>query len=165
MTELETILLRKIRRFKKEMDTMEDMILNGIQEGDIKPAKQKAEKYDPSVDLPFFNDNDFQEVWKEFVSIRVRKKASNSDRAIKTIINKIVKLSKCNKKYAIQMVDKSVNSGWSDVYELKDYVVPISEKKGTNTERYNYKKEAEENPEDYTKFNMSDVFKQTIKKA
>ena len=57
------------------------------------------------------------------------------------------------------MLEKSVNSGWSDVYPVKDYVVPVEEKKATNTEKYNYRKEAEENPDEYTQFNMGDLMK------
>ena len=162
LTELEKVMLRKIKRFQKEMALMEDLIINGVEEVE-KPQPKKIEKYNPANDLSFFNDADFQTVWGEYMTIRIRKKASNTDRAIKAIINKIIKLSKNNKAYALQMVDRSVNSGWTDVWELKDYVVKVSEKKGTNTERYNFRKDFEENPEEYTEFNMNDIFK--IKKV
>ena len=142
---------------------MKEIIINGLQE-EVKKPTIKAEKYNPTDDLQFFNDEDFQLIWMEYISIRVRKKASNTDRAIKTIIKKILKESKGNKKYALAMLEKSVNSGWTDVYEVKDYIVPISEKKGTDTERYNFRKEAEENPEDYTQFNVNDIFKSIVKR-
>lgn len=135
---------------------MEDLIINGVEEVE-KPLPKKIEKYNPADDLSFFNDTDFQIVWKEFMSIRVRKKASNSDRAIKAIINKIIKLSKNNKSYALQMVDRSVNSGWSDVWELKDYVVPVKDKKPTDTSRWNREKLREENPEEYTDFDPGNL--------
>ena len=135
---------------------MEDMILNGLQESEPKKPVKKEEKYNPVNDLKFFNDSDFMILWKEFMSIRIRKKASNTDRAIKTIINKIVKISKCNKKYALAMLEKSVNSGWSDVYEVKDYVIPISEKKVTNTDKYNYREEKEQITEEEKKVNLSE---------
>lgn len=157
LTELEKVLLRKVRRFQKEMAIMEDMIINGLQEGEKQSVKPKVEKYNPATDLQFFDDEDFMILWKEFISIRIRKKASNTDRAIKTIINKILKESKGNKKYALAMLDKSVNSGWSDVYPVKDYIVPISEKKATNTDRYNYRKQAEENPEEFTSFDPNNL--------
>ena len=157
MTELEKVLLRKLDRFQKEMDIMKDLIINGIQESEKTLPKPKSEKYCPSSDLSFFNDADFQTVWAEYMSIRVRKKASNSDRAIKAIINKIIKLSKNNKSYAFQMVDRSVNSGWADVWELKDYVIPIKEKKPTNTKQWNREEQMRLHPEEYTHFNPKNI--------
>ena len=142
---------------------MEDLIINGLQESEqIKPVV--TDRYNPIDDLSFFNDKDFQLVWNEYMSIRKRKKASNTDRAIKQAITCLNGLCKGNKKKAIAIVDQSVNSGWTGLFEPKDYIVPVSEKKATNTERYNYRQEAEENPEEYTQFNMNDIFKSIVKR-
>lgn len=146
------------------MDIMKDVILNGLQEVETKPVK-KVDKYNPVNDLPFFKDEDFQVIWREYMSVRIKKKASNTDRAIKGAITNLNKLCNGNKRKAIAIVDQSVNSGWTGLFEPKDYVVKVSEKKATNTNKYNYAKEAEENPEDYVKFNMSEVFKSVIKKV
>lgn len=138
------------------MALMEDLIINGVEEVE-KPQPKKIEKYNPADDLSFFNDADFQIVWTEYMSIRTRKKASNTDRAIKGAITNLNKLSKGNKRKAIAIVDQSVNSGWTGLFEPKDYVVKVSEKKPTNTDKYNYKKQAEENPEEFTSFNPNNL--------
>ena len=157
LTELEKVLLRKLERFQKEMDIMKDIIINGIPEEGGKTPTKKQERYNPANDLQFFNDKDFQTVWGEYMSIRIRKKASNTDRAIKGAITNLIKLSKGNKRKAIAIVDQSVNSGWTGLFEPKDYVVKVSEKKPTNTDKYNYKKQAEENPEEFTKFDPNNL--------
>lgn len=87
-------------------------------------------KYNPSDDFVFFNDLEFQEVWKDFKAVRTKKKASNSDRAIKGIITKLVEYSKNDKLTAIEIIGKSADSGWSNIYELK-----AVEKKGGMTEQ------------------------------
>ncbi len=157
LTELEKVLIRKIDRFEKEFAIMKDIILNGLPNEEKQPVKPKQEKYNPSDDLKFFNDDDFQLVWKEYMSIRIRKKASNTDRAIKGVVNALIQHSKGNKGLAIAIVDRSVNSGWTGLFEHNDYKVPISEKKPTNTDRYNREKQRELNPEEYTDFNPSDL--------
>jgi len=156
LTELEKVLLRKLERFQKEMDIMKDIIINGIQEVEKAPVK-KVVKYNPIEDLSFFNDEDFQIVWAEYMTIRIRKKASNTARAIKGAITNLNKLCNGSKRKAIAIVDQSVNSGWTGLFEPKDYVVKVSEKKPTNTNKYNYRKQAEENPEEFTKFDPNNL--------
>jgi hypothetical protein len=122
-----------------------------------KPQPKKIEKYNPTVDLSFFNDADFQTVWAEYMSIRVRKKASNTDRAIKGAITNLNKLSNGSKRKAIAIVDQSVNSGWTGLFEPKDYVVKVSEKKPTNTNRWNREEQKRLNPEEYTSFDPGNL--------
>ncbi len=68
---------------------------------------------------PFFFDEDFQESWKDWVKVKKDKKASNSDRAIKRALRKIMKYSDGDKNKAIEIVSKSADSGWTDIYEPK----------------------------------------------
>ncbi len=135
---------------------MEDLIINGVEEVE-KPQPKKIEKYNPAVDLSFFNDADFQTVWTEYMSIRVRKKASNTDRAIKGAITNLNKLSNGSKRKAIAIVDQSVNSGWTGLFEPKDYVVKVSEKKPTNTKQWNREEQRRLNPEEYTDFDPGNL--------
>lgn len=157
LTELEKVLLRKLDRFQKEMDIMKDMIINGLQESQKTLPKPKSEKYCPSSDLQFFNDEDFQIVWKEYTTIRIKKKASNTDRAIKGAITNLNKLSNGSKRKAIAIVDQSVNSGWTGLFEPKDYVVKVSEKKPTNTNKWNREEQMKLHPEEYTHFDPKNI--------
>lgn len=165
MTELESIMLRKIRRFKKELDIMEDILINGLQNGDIKPVKQKQEKYNPGDDIKFFNDDDFQLVWKEYIRVRIRKKASNTDRAIKGAVNSLIEHSRGNKEYAIKMIDKSVNSGWTGLFPLKEEDKPTVKLKPTNTQKFNYREEKEQISEEERKANLERLKQFKFKKV
>jgi len=97
---------------------------------------EKKRKYNPSDDLVYFDDEDFQEVWKDYKAVRTRKKASNSDRAIKAIIHSLKTYSADNKQEAIKIIAKSADSGWTGIFAMNDnYCKP--EKK---EEPYDYEK-------------------------
>lgn len=138
---------------------MEDMLLNGSEE-----QPKEVKRYNPADDLQFFNDKDFNNVWKDYMSVRVRKRASNSDRAIKQAIMNLVKLSKGDKRKAIAIVDQSVNSGWTGLFEPKDYVVPVAEKKATDTTVYDYSKDPE-CEKGTKKVDLTGMLNKTIKKV
>lgn len=77
-------------------------------------------KYNPADFLSFFNDIDFQEIWKDYISVRTKKKAAKSDRAIKSIVTKLLDYSSGNKQIAIEILSKSADSGWTDIYQPKE---------------------------------------------
>lgn len=96
--------------------------------------KNKKSK-DVFIDLcPFFYDDDFQNSWKDYVAVRKKKKASSSERAIKTIIKKLIEHSFGNKETAIQIIDQSSLNGWSDIYPLKNKTQINSHAKQDRTE-------------------------------
>lgn len=71
-------------------------------------------------DFDFFK-NEFKEIWlNEFISLKKRKKASVSDRSLKSGMKKIKEYSKGNYQRALKILQKSVDSGWTDFYELKE---------------------------------------------
>jgi len=138
-----------IKSFKKQsialIEDKSDTVSDGHGQSEIVSAKyerkeeeknknkKRKEKYNPSDDLVFFNDSDFQEVWKDFIQVRNKKKASNSDRAIKTLIEKLVDISNNNKKTAIDIISKSADSGWSSIWALKTEAAPAEQ---TEEERH-----------------------------
>jgi predicted phage replisome organizer len=81
--------------------------------------EEEEKKYNPAGDLVFFKDSDFQEVWKDFMTVRSKKKAAKSDRAIKSLILKLLEFSSGDKQTAIKIIGKSADSGWSNIYALK----------------------------------------------
>ena len=88
-------------------------------EVDIKTKNNTEKKYNPLSDCPFFNDTEFKEAWSSWKEVRNKKKCSNSNRAIKSAVKKLMKLSIGDKNKAIQILDISANKGWPDLYELK----------------------------------------------
>ena len=64
----------------------------------------------------YFDNENLNSIFEEFIEVRKKLKAVNSDRAIKTLINKLNKYDDDTK---YQMLENSIVSSWKDVYELK----------------------------------------------
>jgi len=113
--------VRKFRNSKKlEECNATETESNGIDKIRIdKNRLDKKEKYKPAEDLSFFNDSDFKEVWEDFISVRTKKKASKSDRAIRSVVSKLKEYSRNNKEIAMKILENSADSGWPNVYELR----------------------------------------------
>ena len=83
-----------------------------------KDNKKKINKKDFYFKYSFFK-KDFDQIWfDEFLPLKKRKKASISDRQLNSQLKKIKELSKNNYKTALEMLEKSVNAGWTDFYPL-----------------------------------------------
>lgn len=61
----------------------------------------------------------FMESLHDFVLMRKMRKRPLTDRAMKRLINRLNEISKGDTSVACKMLDKSVDMGWLDVYELK----------------------------------------------
>ncbi len=112
---------------KELTEDVSSMYPESVQDGDTgkvsieldKSKVSKGNRYNPADDLVFFNDPEFKEVWKDLIAVRTKKKAARSDRAIKSLIHKLLDISNNDKQTAIAIVAKSADSGWSDVFKLK----------------------------------------------
>lgn len=65
----------------------------------------------------YFEDDNLNALFKDFLSMRKKLKAVNSDRAITLLINK---LSKYDDKTKIKMIENSIENSWKGIYELKE---------------------------------------------
>lgn len=65
----------------------------------------------------YYEEEKLNNIFKEFLDIRKKLKAVNSDRAIKMLINK---LSKYDDETKYKMIEQSIVNSWKDVYELKE---------------------------------------------
>ena len=77
--------------------------------------KEKEKEKEKDKKTYFENDN-LNSIFIEFLEVRKKLKAVNSDRAIKTLINKLNKYDDDTK---YQMIENSIVNSWKDVYELK----------------------------------------------
>ena len=90
-----------------------------VKESKVKVKEVKIIK-DFSIDFLFYR-NEFKEIWeKEFIDLKKTKKASITERTLNSQLKKIEKLSGGNYETALAILEKSVNSGWTDFYELKN---------------------------------------------
>jgi len=71
-------------------------------------------------DYGFFT-NDFSKIWfDEFLPLKKRKKAAITERALNSQLKKISNYSQNNYDTALEILENSVNAGWSDFYPLKN---------------------------------------------
>ena len=145
---LEPNLTRNIEYYDKRKETSREngkkggrpMIINQLDKNENnlnnlnKPKKPRTTLSDTDTDTDtvkkeikelykkhlFFNDKEFCDWWDEFLKVKKRKKASLSEKALSDQIVKVDKWSSGNVGIALQIVKKSVNGGWSDLYEPKE---------------------------------------------
>ena len=97
----------------------------GHSEDNVRQEKENRDKsienrvidIDIKKDKEYFANAELNSIFLEFIEVRKKLKAVNSDRAIKTLINKLNKYPD-NVKY--QMIENSIVNSWKDVYELKE---------------------------------------------
>lgn len=111
---------------QQQRQLKQQLLLEGGQEVDICPPKieieieqEKEIKKDIKIEKKkiYFDNENLNSIFEEFLQVRKKLKAVNSDRAIKTLINK---LNKYNDDIKYQMIEKSIVNSWKDVYELKE---------------------------------------------
>ena len=103
-----TELLPPVTKCYTEIEKDKEKEKNKIIDIEIDKDKEKKNLY-------FDNDN-LEAIFKEFLDLRKQLKAKNTDRAIKTLLNK---LNKYNDDIKYQMIENSIVNSWKDVYELK----------------------------------------------
>ena len=64
-------------------------------------------------------NEDFMESIMDFILMRKMRKRPLTERAMRRLVKRLNELSKGDTELACKMLDKSVDMGWLDVYELK----------------------------------------------
>ena len=95
-------------------------LVNKIKINKIKENKDNTKnQIDFSLLFDFFK-NEFKEIWiKEFIPLKKKKRGAITERALTQQLNKIKTLSGGDYYSAKQILENTVNSGWTDFYELK----------------------------------------------
>lgn len=84
-----------------------------------------------------FFTSEFSLIWfNEFLPLKKAKKASITERALKAQLKKIDAYSNSNNDIALQILERSVNGGWSDFYPLGKET-PIKKKFGSGLSKGN----------------------------
>lgn len=99
---------------KGALKKQQQRLLSG-QKVDKCPPKIKIELKDKNKDK-YYNNDKLNDIFEEFLQIRKKLKAVNSERAINMLINK---LSNYDDEIKYKMIEQSIVNSWKDVYELK----------------------------------------------
>lgn len=89
----------------------------------VEVSKVEEKKIEEKKEKSYFNNDKLDSIFNEFLEVRKKLKAINSDRAIKTLINKLNKYSDDTK---YQMLENSIVNSWKDVYEIKQDKKPTA---------------------------------------
>jgi phage replication O-like protein O len=60
-----------------------------------------------------------EETWKSFLSVRKKKKAADTKYAYDLIVSELIKIQEMHNHDPVDVLNKSIKSGWADVYPLK----------------------------------------------
>ena len=113
--------VRRFRENKKKMELEKEKVLQC--NADVTKCNVEIEK-EKEIDIKennkkknFFENEEVNNIFLEFLQLRKKIKAVNSDRAINTLVNK---LNKFDDDVKYKMIEQSIVNSWKDVYELKE---------------------------------------------
>lgn len=76
--------------------------------------------------IVYYTNKEVDNIFKEYLDIRKKLKAVNSERAINTLK---IKLDKFDDNTKIKMIEQSIVGSWKDIYELKEVVKKVEERR------------------------------------
>ena len=114
-------------------ETTDKQLINNCETTDKQLITNKNVKneriYKPPI-IPlrekYFENEKVNEVFEDFLGVRKKIKAVNSERAVKTLVKK---LSRYSDETKLKMLENSIVNSWKDVYELKQEVKTKSKSK------------------------------------
>ncbi len=83
---------------------------------DKKSNTKKEVKIQKEIELPKFVD---RELWNDFMDVRKQKKAVQSDRALKMLINDLEKFEKESPSSANKAIEESIKNSWKGLFAPK----------------------------------------------
>ena len=131
---LEFFKATKIKSYPKGEDKTypkgEDLYRKNLDSKNKKSIINNTQKRFPKFYKQFdFFQKDFKRLWfNEFIPLKNRKKASISPEQLEKQLDKIKTYSNNNYDTALEILEKSINSGWADFFPIKN-----NYKKSTNS--------------------------------
>lgn len=104
--------MRELRKKRKSVTMLQD-----VKKCYIEKEKEKEKDKKEIEKKKFFKNEEVNNIFLEFLQLRKKLKAVNSDRAIKLLVNQ---LNKYDDNIKIKMIEKSILNSWKSVYELKE---------------------------------------------
>ena len=90
---------------------------NNQKETKVKPNENENENENDNVNDKYYSDKKLNDIFMEYLKMRKKLKAVNSDRAIKMLLNK---LNNYSDEIKYQMIEQSIIHSWKDLYEIKE---------------------------------------------
>lgn len=85
-----------------------------------KDRKEEIRIDKESIDKePYFPSPEVEEVFQEFLKIRKKLKAVNSERAINSLVSKVNEYSAGDESVAVEVITQSIENSWKGIFPLK----------------------------------------------
>jgi len=104
--------LNKLEMDENNVYTMYTGCIHSIDKNSI-----DKNRLDNKEQKKYFEDEKLNEIFNEFLQLRKKLKAVNSDRAINSLLNTLNKYDDSTK---YRMIENSIRNSWKDVYPLKE---------------------------------------------
>lgn len=110
--------LKKCSNAGKKSATNKGTSSNKKEERRKKSVERREEIEDKKeIELPEFIDSD---LWKDFLEVRKKQKAQNTERALKSLINKLSEMESKESGSANRSIEESVMNSWKGVFAPKN---------------------------------------------
>ena len=109
--------MRELRKKRKNVTMLQDVTKSYIEIEKEKEKEIDIYKGRKIYANKYFDNEEVNTLFNEFLQLRKKIKAVNSDRAINTLVNK---LNKFDDDVKYKMIEQSIVNSWKDVYELKE---------------------------------------------
>lgn len=115
---------------KVEMFKLSDKRRTSGEQAENYERKRKEKKgKEKNIEERFYEDDDLNETFKDYVAMRKATKEPLTPRAITIAKNKIEEYSKGNKAIAIALIEQSILNNWKGIFPLKE----MPKEKSVNT--------------------------------
>lgn len=81
--------------------------------------REKREEIEKREKIQYFPFPEVEDAFQEFLKIRKKLKAVNSDRAINSLVSKINEYSNGNPNEAVKIIEQSIENSWKGIFPLK----------------------------------------------
>lgn len=130
---------RLYREKQKQLGQSEDNVREEYRDKSIENRDKNIDKK-KDIKKEYFSNKSLNDLFLDFLDVRKKLRAVNSERAINNLIKKLSKYDDATK---YQMIENSITNSWKDVYPLKQ---PI--RKEVVPEWFDKKVEKEQLPDD-----------------
>lgn len=112
----ETEAAERMRKLRNKTEQCSHVVQNSYTEIEKREKREEIERREKIQYFPF---PEVEDAFQEFLKIRKKLKAVNSDRAVNSLVSKINEYSNGNPHEAVKIIEQSIENSWKGIFPLK----------------------------------------------
>ena len=112
----ETEAAERMRKLRNKTEQCSHVVQNCYTEIEKREKREEIEKREK---IQYFSFPEVEDAFQEFLKIRKKLKAVNSDRAINSLVSKINEYSNGNPNEAVKIIEQSIENSWKGIFPTK----------------------------------------------